>query len=668
MKGRLATPAVDSIDATAAGKHTALRPYRHAPAWLAACWHWPYFPLALLLLTAAALYLLTLDNGLQPYQLRGGDLITHQYAQAQGRFSNAPGYPLYTIGGWLWFHLWRGILGPAFNPVAVLSSYSTLWALVALALLYGLILEITDHGRGGNRTVAFLVSAFYAVTYFFWFYAVTTEQYTSAVAWTLAIIWLAFRWERTSRDRYLFWVSLLAGVALAHMLTLVLIIPPLLWFVLNREPRLLRRPRLILVAIGLAALPLLSYMFVYLAGARHPEWRGAGQWPSTWAWFLSFISTSQGRSELTWSWRPFFTEEFPALIWRELTWPVLILSLPGIALLGKRRAILLYATLILYVIFCWIDRQGNWFQVIMPAYALVVLGLAAVADGVWRRGDTKTRSNGENINQKRSVFISPSRHVSAVIVLLAGLVLYRGLASYPWANMRNHPDDTGLAPGWAILADNPPPGTAVLGTLDEALALSYVTEVWGVRPDVTAVSSDIARRMLAEGSRPVAVTEAALPLVPAEVSPQAHYSALGRTLVSLHAAPQDQPPAGWLPWSEDYGEGLRLAGGQVTRDPATDETVVRLAWQAQAAPARDLSVSVRLTQNGAEIGQVDRKDPVAGAYPTGRWSPGEVVLDAYPFKLSPGRAPDGVTVILYYQDAAGSYVNAHVGHYPLQQP
>ena len=63
-----------------------------------------WLPGVLLVLGAAALYVLTLDNGLQPYQLLGGDLITHQYAQAQGRFSNAPGYPLFTMGGWLWFH------------------------------------------------------------------------------------------------------------------------------------------------------------------------------------------------------------------------------------------------------------------------------------------------------------------------------------------------------------------------------------------------------------------------------------------------------------------------------------------------------------------------------------------------------------------------------------
>ena len=144
-----------------------------------------------LLLLALGLYLLTLDNGLRPGELAGGDLITHQYAQAQARPGNAPGYPLYTMGGWLWFHGWQALLGHEANAVAILSTYSTLWALAALWLLYRLIVELTN-----NWGLAFLGGAFYAVTYFFWFYAVSSEQYTSAVAQTLALVLLAFLWDR----------------------------------------------------------------------------------------------------------------------------------------------------------------------------------------------------------------------------------------------------------------------------------------------------------------------------------------------------------------------------------------------------------------------------------------------------------------------------------------
>lgn len=658
----------------------------------------------LLLLIFALLYTLTLDNGLRPGELLGGDLITHQYAQAEGRFSNAPGYPLYTLGGWLWFHLGRRLFGPDANPIPILSSYSTAWALLSLGLLYALILEVTRlsvnlraaippaHGATapagekaahllwpvsdratadtiGDRPqleraiygtgiwpIAFLVTAFYGATYFFWYYAVTTEQYTSSVAWTLGVVWLAFRWERTRQDHDLLAIAFLGGVALAHQLTLPIILLPLLWFVLGAAPQLLRRPRLIAAAAGLAVLPLFSYAFVYVAGARHPEWRGVGQWASAWEWFWSFISTSQGRAELTWSWTPFLTPEFPALIWRELTVPGLISGLLGWATLGRRRARVLYATFALYLVLCWIDRLGNWYQVIMPIYALLALGIAAAAGWLWRW-----------LGRAQPARVQISRQRSSIVLALAVLLVYRGLASYPAADARNRPDDTGLAPGWAILADAPPPGTAVLGTLPETAALNYLTRIWGQRPDLRGVTSEQARELLAQAA-PLAVTRAALPLIPQEVAPDAHYSALGRTLSALYPAPNQARPADLQPWTHDFSPALRLAGGKIERNTATGETVVFLLWEARQKSAQTWAVSVRLTQGGQAVAQVDSEHPVFGAYPTDRWTPGEVIGDAYPFNLPTSIQPDGVTVILYRQTSEGGFVNLDVARFLIQEP
>ena len=533
------------------------------------------------MLVAATLYLLTLDNGLRPGELAGGDLITHQYAQVQGRPSNAPGYPLYTMGGWLWFHGGRLILGNAANPIPILSSYSTLWALLALWLLYRLTLEVTDRGDGGNWPVAALVTGFYAVTYFFWYYAVTTEEYTSAAGWTLAVFWLAFRWQRTRRDGYLLGIAFLAGCGLAHILTILLVIPPLLWFVLSEEPALLRRPRLVAAAVGLAALPLLSYVFVYVRGAQHPEWRGAGQWDSTWQWFLSFISTRQGWQELTWSWTPLLTAEFPRLIWQELTIPGLALGLAGLIGLGRRRAIAVCASLALYLVFCWIDRRGNWFQVIMPAYALLAMGTGVAADRIERHG---SRRPGRR--SPRSTPAAPG-HLAGP----GGPDGIPGRCVLSCSQLAEPPDDTGLVPGWAILADRPAPGSAILGTLPETLSANYLTQIWGLRPDLQMVTSDQARQILASGRRALAVTVGRFavgagggqrrgPLQ--RVRAHAGGSA-GHAFPGAAAGPGGArtPRPELRPWTYDFGSGLRLAGGRLVRDAVTGETVVWLVWQAQ---------------------------------------------------------------------------------------
>jgi hypothetical protein len=258
-----------------------------------------------------------------------------------------------------------------------------------------------------------------------------------------------------------------------------------------------------------------------------------------------------------------------------------------------------------------------------------------------------------------------------VVAVLGALLVHRGVKSYPLADSSNRAGDTGLAPGWAILADQPPEGLRVLATSPEALALDYLAEIWGVRPDVRSVTSAQARDILAAGSPALAVTEAALPLVPEEVSQDVHYGALGGRLIEIRTDPGAALPAGgpaWReqPWRHDFGGLLRLTGGRARRDAATGETALLLAWQAPSRLAEDWSVSVRLTEAGREIAQVDRKHPVAGAYPTSRWSPGEVVSDGYMFALPAGAAPDGVTVIVYRAMPDGSFTNLDIARLPLQ--
>jgi hypothetical protein len=254
---------------------------------------------------------------------------------------------------------------------------------------------------------------------------------------------------------------------------------------------------------------------------------------------------------------------------------------------------------------------------------------------------------------------------AAVLVALAALTVYRGAISYPRADSSNRPDDTALAPAFAILADNPPAGAAVLGALPETLSLNYLTGVWGLRPDLRAINSRQAAALLPRER--IAVTQSALPIVPAEVSPDARYSAIGRTLALISPGPSTDLAPGLSPWTHDFGQELRLLGGNLAENAATGEQVVLLNWLALQPPAHDYSVSVRITQAGQELAQQDHTHPVWGAYPTTRWLPGEVVGDAYAFKLPEGAKPDGVTVIVYRADGNGGFVNLDVARFAAGQ-
>lgn len=583
----------------------------------------------LILLAAGILYLFTLDSGLRPDELTGGDLITHQYAQVQARPSNAPGYPLYTMLGWAWFRVGRWLLGWALNPIQILSLYSTLWGLASLWVLYQLLLRPEVAGR--NWLLAALLTLFYATTYFFWYYSVTTEQYTSAIFQTLLLVWLVFAWEAKPTNRTLWLMAFLGGTMLANMLTTLFILPPLLYLIFTKRPELLSKAKLMGQTIAIGLLPLLSYAYVYIRGAQHPEWRGQGNWASTGDWFLHFISTQQGRDELTpgLTLQNLFTPEFPSLIWGELTWLVLAGGLVGLAMLGRRKAIFFFGTLAIYAIFVTLYRFGNWFQVILPLYPLLVLGFGRTTGWLWGRFPMAWARG-------------------ALVLALVVLLAYRFSLSLPRANQRNLLTDTGLDLGWAILADVAGPGWSISADFTEWLALQYLTEIWGVEPELHLVEP---------GSPGEFVTRRAVEAYPRLMDPGAiHPQAVGANLIRRGAEPKTSlpPSATQPPMDLDFGGLIHLAAYEVVNGGQ----LVILYWTALAPIPVDYTISVRLWRQGQQLENehgslIQDHQPVWNTYPTSRWQPGEFIGDAYTFSLLPQTQPDQLQIVIYQATASG---------------
>lgn len=643
---------------------------------------------ALLLIAAVLLYLLTLDNGLRPDELTGGDLITHQYAQVEGRPSNAPGYPLYTMGGWLWFRLGHALLSWALNPIQILSLYSTLWGLASLLVLYFILLRVIDR----QWLMALLLTAFYGVTFFFWYYSITTEQYTSAVCQTLLVIWLAWRWDEQPRDSTLLGLAFLTGTMLANMVTTLFILPPLLGFIFTKQKpaTFFKKPKLILQAIGLAALPLFSYAYVFISGALHPEWRGAGQWSTPWAWFVDFLTIQQGRDELTpgLSLHNFFTAEFPALMWQELTWPIFIGGLIGLAFLGKRRALFLYSTLLIYFVFCWLYRFGNWFQVIIPAYPIFIVGAAAglkrisewrIANGRWQiaDGEEARRRGSEEMQESRrageqeSAFHAPriTHHASRITYYLLPamfmiLLIFRFSTNLPRANQHDLPTATGLDPGWAILADRPASPALISADFSEQVALQYLTNIWGAAPAVYPANPGDVAPPPGQTDVSLYISRQAVAAAPTSLQLESLYpQAAGEQLIALQPAPRTELPTTAVPLDLSFGDALKLVGWEqvnlvyplppdVARRLPRANWQIALYWQSAQPLSEDYTVSVRplvggqlITVNGTAL--IQDHQPVWNVYPTSRWRPGEIVRDVYALTLPEGISPEAVQIVVY---------------------
>lgn len=620
------------------------------------------------------IYLATLDTGLQPYELHGGDLITHQYAQVQARPGNAPGYPLYTMGGWLWFHGGRGLLhllgADLPNPIPILSSYSTLWGLLALLLFYGVLGELIGTTRQPRlaTAAALLITTFFGLTYFFWYYATTTEQYSSAVAQTLAIVYLYLKWDAQPERRDLvLWLALICGLSLAHMLTVAFIVPPLVAAMLWRAPHTLLRPRMFAGAVLAALLPLISYLYVYWRGALHPEWWGRGEWTTAQAWFWSFLSTPQGREELLWSFEPgrtFLGNGFPELIWQELSLPLLILGLVGLWLLPARHRLLFFGTLAIYLAFCWAYRFGNWFQVILPAYPLILCGLAPLYARLAHWGAVGP------VRGRARALVPVLFHL-----LLVGLVGWRAVQSLPRADSRNRPEDTALDRASLLLAQPLPASAPLFAAVDDALALNYLTEIWGIRPDAGVVNRRDADRLLAAG-RPVYSTfDATLALLD-ELDAQPFISSA--TVEWVELAP-DSPSTTRLttpviatlattPTVELVAVTAEAAPDSPTTHTAISALDVMLTWHLpQGNWPEGVAISVRPLAAGQPVVdpttgapiQQDRSRPVHGLWRPVAAPSQTLVADGYRLLLPvPSTSQvDGVLVIAYVQNADGSFTN-----------
>lgn len=645
----------------------------------------------ILVAIVGVLYWQTLDNGLMPEELRGGDLITHQYAQVQGRPSNAPGYPLYTMGGWLWFHGWSAIYG-AFgretpNPIPILSSYSTVWALLAIWLFYLILCLVTARNSRpeGNWRIAFLVSLFYAVTYFFWYYATTTEQYSSAIAQTLAIVLVFLVWQRRMQNLWtLYLLAFLCGLSLAHMLTVAFIVPPIVIAVLWQKPDLLRTPKAVIGSVAVALLPLISYLFVYIRGSQHPEWWGSQQFDSTLEWFLSFVSTSQGREELMWAFepgRPFFGNGFPALMGVELSWIVVAAGLIGIYLLQRPLRYVLYGTLLLYVLFSWAYRFGNWFQVILPAYALLLIGVGVLADRIERAGAGMESADG--VEWPTRAWHNVLRVAPTVFLIVA--IVWRFDASYGRANSSDRPEDTALGNAAILLADDLPPNSALFTSVDDALAIQYLTNIWGLRPDTKVVSSGEASNLLPEHS--VFVTWDATNTLLEELNPAlaTQLSIFSPSWIELTSGDSSQKAwnGSYFKLGHNFADQVTLAGYSVSetdsllsQDAATEQSyAVTLLWQSVDAKwPEGLSISVRPTISGdfiptdssGAIRQEDRPEPAQLRFDASNEQQDGLLVDPYRlnYPADVDRSELGIAVLLYRQEG-GTFVDVGRANLPL---
>ncbi|OGO54498.1 MAG: hypothetical protein A2V85_05445 [Chloroflexi bacterium RBG_16_72_14] len=218
------------------------------------------------------------------------------------------GFPAYVILGWLA----SVILGPLGTPAFLMNLLSAL--LVALAVS-GTVL--VTRRLGTPLPLAVGVAAGFALTPVVWSIGNAADAHALHLALVVLLVLALLRWERLvdrrnarpgdpaaagAADRAIVITAGVFGVAVANHALSLLLVPAIGLYVLAVEPRMLRRPRLVIAALG-ASLGVAALLYLQLplrAGPfRAPLVYGR---PDTWAGFWDIVLARQFQGDVVGPW------------------------------------------------------------------------------------------------------------------------------------------------------------------------------------------------------------------------------------------------------------------------------------------------------------------------------------------------------------------------------
>ena len=344
-----------------------------------------------LAVAALGLYLRTLVPGLLP-----GDSGEFQVLARVLGHTHPTGYPVYLVLAhpltWL----------PGHSVAYGVNAFSALMAALAVGGVYLAGRSLTQY-----RVLALVGSVALALSPTFWSQALIAEVYTPGAAFLIAVVALLLRWERTRSPRLLFLAGLIGGLSLGVHMTVALLAPAVLLFLLLVDGRNLRmwRSAVLGAALGLG-LTLLLFLWIDARHAPADYFRLVVE-PSASAWDLTPEDLDSPWERLRFDWtaqqfRPFMfrldvlkrqAKAYGRHLPDEFPLPFLAGTLLGMIVLPIRKpkvGLFLLAALAVQWLFTWTYDIWDLYVFFIPGYVLVALLAVAGLDGVVRGADRLT--------------------------------------------------------------------------------------------------------------------------------------------------------------------------------------------------------------------------------------------------------------------------------------
>lgn len=408
-----------------------------------------------------------------------GDLVTAAYLAG---VPHPPGYPFYTLLGWLVSRI----------PFLTVSWRVTLLSSLPHAATVSLVFLLTHH-LTKNAVAALFAATVLAGNYPFFLYSVTPEVFALFDLFVILLFLLLVWWDQTKRPVYLFAASFVFGLSLTHHHVILFLVPALAYFMWTKIKDQKSKIKISTLFLGLVffLIGLLAYLYLPVASSRDPiiNWDR----PVNLAGFIRLVTradygtfVSSGAYGKSLQERLLAVKAYVQFIVLDLTWIGIILVTLGLFWLWVKQRRLFWMWLLglffvgpvffFYASFPLANRfaLGTYERFLLPSYTLLapLVGWGALAV-FWAWEQVAQRLFSLSL-QRISIGLLP------LVLFLYPLGTGAGTL---WRFWGLPADRTAENLGYDMLASAPQSAIVLLAQDTPLFTTQYVRYVAGVRPD-----------------------------------------------------------------------------------------------------------------------------------------------------------------------------------------
>jgi hypothetical protein len=444
-------------------------------------------------LIAFAVYAITVEHTVPTGD--SGELIAAAYVAG---IAHPPGYPLYTMLGYIATHL------PGGSAALRMNLMSGLFDAVAVGIVFLVVHRLIASAGGATRdrlpyVAAASASLALAFSSVFWAYSVVAEVFALNNLFAALLLLIGIEWARRPERMWLLYAFLFVfGLALTNQQTIVLFVPAFLvlawrgWTLLPRSAGALRvGARDLAKAVGALIAGLLPLVYLPLAAAGDPAMNWGN--PTTFGRFWTLLTRrNYGTTSLVVGGKPGSLWENTRLLFGTLTSGFVVVG-ALLALLGlwwawnRRRA----EGVALFSAFFFAGPVFQWYtntdypdeltkSIIARFYILPSIPTAIVAGlGAWWL-----------LEKAAPVRLGRPGLVAAVVAGALLLVPVSAAAAH-WSTQDLSGDHVAEDYGHDLLASLPPNALLLMRGDNNLDSVSYVQNVEHFRPDVIALDTEL---------------------------------------------------------------------------------------------------------------------------------------------------------------------------------